>query len=69
MAWPSNEAKSISENFMYCSQYINQNVGVITHPDSITPSIYLWDLVNLFSPYIKESETGKDKEKWMSYPG
>ena len=68
MVWQNNDAESLSKQFMCCSQYINTNFGVVTHPDSRSPAIYTWDFVNLFSPYIKEIETGKKKEEGMNYP-
>ena len=68
MVWPSNGAESLSEQYMCCSQYINENFGVVTHPDSRTPAIYPWDFVDIFSPYIKEIETGKKKEEGLNYP-
>ena len=68
MVWHSNDAESLSEQFMFCSQYINKNVGLVTHPDSRTPSIYHWDFFDSFSPYIKEIKTGKKKEEGMNYP-
>lgn len=66
--WQSNEAESISEQFMCCSTYIIDNFGVTSHPDSMTPAIYPWDFVDYFKPYITEIETGKNKSEGMNYP-
>ena len=39
--WPSNEAALISGHFVFCSQYISENYGVVTHQNSLDPTINL----------------------------
>ena len=65
--WPSNEAESIAEPFMFYSSYINKKIDIVTHPYAMTPVIYPWDFV-ICQPYVKEIETGKDKSEGLNYP-
>ena len=65
---PSVEAETLDQYLNHCSYYVNKIYSVHTVPDSLLPSIYPWDFVDLFQPYQRFIETGEKKEYGHNYP-
>ena len=65
---PSAEAETLEQYLNHFSCYVNNMYNFITQSDSLLPSIYPWDFLDLFLPHQRYVETGESKKYGHNYP-